>query len=334
MISIIIPAYNIGMYIYNCLDSIRKQIFRDYEVIVVNDGSSDNTLAILHDYKNNFPEFPLTIIDKVNGGVTAARRDGFMASQGEWICFVDGDDFMPETALYDLSSKISLGIDAVCGSYETFRDGDSAITTNHTKVPTGRYPCRDVIKFMLTNKFNSAPWAKLYNRNSIKLQMFDLSKDITNKEDTIFNYRFFSSASGDIVITNSIVYRYREFRVGSAFAKRYLSKKIDIDYELRVYNIIYNIVKSIKEYDKEYSLYLSISFYNLMWYCKKSLYDYKGNSIDEIEKVMKNIKLEYIEEDGKLKKYIKYYMLRFFVLCSKIRINIRNEQDYKVDDDE
>lgn len=267
-----------------------------------------------------------TIIDKENGGVTAARRDGVMASQGEWICFVDGDDFMPETTLYDLSSKNSLGIDAVCGSYETFRDDGSTITTNYMKVPMGRYPCRDVIKFLLTNKFNSAPWAKLYSRNSIKLQMFDLSKDITNKEDTIFNYRFFSSASGYIVITKSIVYRYREFREGSAFAKRYLSKKIDIDYELKVYYIINNIVKSIKDFDKEYLRYLSISVYNLMWYCKKSLYDYKGNSTDEIEKVLKNINLEYIEEDGKFKKYVKYFMLRILILCSKIRINLRNEQ--------
>lgn len=324
MISIIIPAYNISTYISDCLDSVRRQTFRDYEVVVVNDGSKDNTLSKLNDYKAKYPEFPLTIIDKINEGVTAARRDGFIASQGEWICFVDGDDSMPETALYSLTSKLSLGVDAVCGAYESFHDGDSVITTSQMKVPMGRYPCRDVIKFMLTNKFNSAPWAKLYSRNSIKLKMFDLSRDITNKEDTIFNYRFFASASGDIVITDSIVYRYREFREGSAFAKRYLSRRIDIDYELKVYGIIENIVKSIRDFDKESLQYLSISVYNLMWYCKNSLYDYKGNSLDEVEKKIKNINLEYIEEDGKLKKYIKYLLMRLFIIILKIRVWDKN----------
>lgn len=320
MISIIIPAYNISMYISDCLDSVRQQTFKDYEVVVVNDGSNDNTLSILNEYKKKYPEFPLIIIDKENEGVTAARRDGFIASRGEWICFVDGDDFIPETALSALISKISKGIDAVCGAYESFHDGDSTITANKLKVSDGRYPCRDIIKFMMTNKFNTAPWAKLYSRNKIKLPMFDLSRDITNKEDTIFNYRYFSSASGDIVITDSIVYRYRGGRKGSAFSNMYLSKKIDVDYELKVYNIIEDIVKSIRGFESDNPQCFSISFYNLMWYCKNSLDDYRGDSLDEIEERIKNINLKYIEEDGKLKKNIKYLLLRVCVLLSKIRV--------------
>lgn len=323
MISVIIPAYNIGKYISDCLDSIRQQTFRDYEVVVVNDGSNDNTLSVLNEYKDKYPEFPLTIIDKENEGVTAARRDGFIASKGEWICFVDGDDLLPETALYSLSAKISFGIDAICGAYESFHDGDDVLSFNPIKVLEGRYPCRDVIKFMMINKFNSAPWAKLYRKNKIGLTMFDLSRDITNKEDTIFNFRFFSLALGDIAITNAIVYRYRRARIGSAFAKMYLLKEIDVDYELKVYDIIENIVKSIRDFDKENPQCFSILYYNSMWSCLKSLSNYRGNSLDLIERKINNINLNYIKEDRTIKKYIKYFLLKIVVLYSKVRLIIR-----------
>ena len=122
MISVIIPAYNIGKYISDCLNSIRQQTFKDYEVVAVNDGSKDDTLTVLNDYKKKYPEFPLTIIDKENEGVTAARRDGFIASKGEWICFVDGDDLLPENSLEILFGEVRPNVTAVCGSFEKFSD--------------------------------------------------------------------------------------------------------------------------------------------------------------------------------------------------------------------
>ena len=330
MISVIIPAYNIGKYISDCLNSIRQQTFKDYEVVAVNDGSKDDTLTVLNDYKKKYPEFPLTIIDKENEGVTAARRDGFIASKGEWICFVDGDDLLPDTALFSLSSNISFGIDAICGAYESFHDGDDVLCLNPIKVPEGRYPCRDVIKFMMINKFNSAPWAKLYRKNKIELAMFDLSRDITNKEDTIFNYRFFSLAFGDIAMTKAIVYQYRKARIGSAFAKMYLSKGINVDYELKVYDIIENIVKSIRDFDKENPQCFSILYYNLMWYCKNSLFNYRGNSFDLIERKINYINLDYIQEDRIIKKYIKYFLLKTIILYSKVCSPIHKGIDFVI----
>ena len=93
-ISVIIAAYNAEEYLSETMDSIFLQTMdnSDYEVIVVNDGSSDNTLSILNSYKANYSN--LTIIDKENGGPSSARNAGLDIAQGEYVFFFDSDDLL------------------------------------------------------------------------------------------------------------------------------------------------------------------------------------------------------------------------------------------------
>ncbi len=94
-LSIIIPVYNIEKYISNCLNSILNQSFKDFEVICVNDGSTDNSLAELQKCKDE----RLIIIDKKNEGSGVARNSGLAIARGEYIFFVDGDDWIEENSL-------------------------------------------------------------------------------------------------------------------------------------------------------------------------------------------------------------------------------------------
>ena len=91
-VSVIIPVYNLEKYIGRCLDSLISQDFSDYEVIVVNDGSTDNTALICDEYakKYNF----IKAVHKKNGGVSSARNLGIDLAEGEYIMFVDGDDYV------------------------------------------------------------------------------------------------------------------------------------------------------------------------------------------------------------------------------------------------
>ena len=86
-VSIVIPAYNAEKEIRNTVDSILNQTFIDYEIIVVNDGSTDNTLQVLLDYGDK-----IKIIDQVNGGVSKARNEGIKVAEGEYVAFLDSDD--------------------------------------------------------------------------------------------------------------------------------------------------------------------------------------------------------------------------------------------------
>ena len=92
LISIIIPAYNIENYIAKCLDSLLNQTYKNLEIIVVDDGSSDNTGKIVDDYVLRYKN--IKAIHKKNGGVSSARNSGIDVANGEYIGFVDGDDIV------------------------------------------------------------------------------------------------------------------------------------------------------------------------------------------------------------------------------------------------
>ncbi len=105
-ISVIIPVYNVEKYLPRCLDSVLAQTFSDWEVICINDGSPDNSDKILARYAAADPRFK--IITKQNAGLSAARNDGIIAAHGEYILFLDSDDFIhPQTMeiVYSLAQK-------------------------------------------------------------------------------------------------------------------------------------------------------------------------------------------------------------------------------------
>ena len=96
-VSVIIPAYNIEDYIGRCLESIIKQTLKDIEIIVVNDGSNDNTLAIINVFARK--DNRIKIVDKKNKGSIEARKSGFKVANGEFILFIDGDDWIENDCL-------------------------------------------------------------------------------------------------------------------------------------------------------------------------------------------------------------------------------------------
>ena len=103
-ISIIIPVYNVEKYLEKCLNSVLNQTFTDYEVICVNDGSTDGSLTILRDYEKQFKN--LIVIDTENGGTASARNIGLENAKGEYIWFVDSDDWIEENSLQILDSQL------------------------------------------------------------------------------------------------------------------------------------------------------------------------------------------------------------------------------------
>ena len=102
--SIIVIGYNIEKYLERCLDSVFSQSYLNYEVVFVNDGSTDNTLALAKEYENSNIKY--TIIDKKNGGIISARKAGLKAAKGDYIAFVDGDDSIKPDMLLSYANYI------------------------------------------------------------------------------------------------------------------------------------------------------------------------------------------------------------------------------------
>lgn len=94
MITVIIPIYNLSKYLRNCLESVINQTYKDLEIICINDGSTDDSISILKEYKEK--DDRIIIIDKENEGVSAARNEGIEKSNGEYLFCIDGDDYIDE----------------------------------------------------------------------------------------------------------------------------------------------------------------------------------------------------------------------------------------------
>ena len=112
MVSVIVPAYNCRNVIERCIKSIVNQTYKNLEIIIVNDGSKDDTLSVIKTLADN--DDRIKIIDKENEGVSMARNDGVAMAKGDFIVLCDHDDVLPEHALYECAKAISEHPDCDC----------------------------------------------------------------------------------------------------------------------------------------------------------------------------------------------------------------------------
>ena len=109
--SVIVPVYNVEAYLQQCLESLQTQDYSDYEVICVNDGSTDHSRGILTEWEERFPQ--MKVIDRENGGLSAARNTGLKVATGDYVVFVDSDDWVEPTMLSCLATELN-GEDMLC----------------------------------------------------------------------------------------------------------------------------------------------------------------------------------------------------------------------------
>ena len=165
MISIIIPVYNAEMFIRRCLDSILSQTYKNYEVLVVNDGSTDSTEEIVQQYISKYHFIKL--INQKNKRAAAARNNGIRHAKGEYIAFIDADDFIHKSyleILYD--NLVTYGAEVstckfYCSSKDEFKTLD--LKQNNPYLRTNievMYECCDINKTAITS-----PWCKIYKKS-------------------------------------------------------------------------------------------------------------------------------------------------------------------------
>ena len=218
LVSIIVPMYNQQRYVDDCLRSISQQSYKNLEVIVINDGSTDNCPSLARTWAQK--DDRIHVIDKANEGVTMARRDGLLKATGQLVAFVDSDDMLPPRAIEILVDCINrTDVDLVLGS-ATKKLGFMK-RRNIDKLMT--FPCHQVIKqpdlfahyfvgFFRNNVFPVSMWGRLYRKAVIdkameETQLFD--KDVNRMgEDQLFNLRLFPFLQS-MYRTDQTVYIYR-----------------------------------------------------------------------------------------------------------------------------
>lgn len=123
LVSIIVPVYNVEKYIDKCLNSLVNQSYKNIEIIVVNDGSKDNSQQIIDEYKKNYSKLIKSFIKK-NGGLSDARNYGIEKSSGEYLAFIDSDDYIDKDYVKDLYNSIKKNNSdiAVCGVVDEYNE--------------------------------------------------------------------------------------------------------------------------------------------------------------------------------------------------------------------
>lgn len=229
-ISVIIPVYNVSAYLKQCLDSVIQQTYPHLEIIIVNDGSIDDSLSICEEYQ--LKDSRIKLINQDNAGVSAARNNGLQAATADYILFLDGDDWLEQdtiaVALFHIEDK-----DLFCFSYfknylDTFAIRKLGLDGNFQ----GSFVQRRItglVKEELVDPGQSESlvtvWGKLYRTSIIKenqIQFRDL-KEIGTWEDGLFNWEYLNF-SKSVYILDQPFYHYRKINsnsITSNYKKQY-----------------------------------------------------------------------------------------------------------------
>ena len=218
LISVIIPMYNIKDYIEECLDSVINQTYKNLQIVLVDDGSNDGTEKIcdLYAQKDKRRE----VIHKKNNGVSSARNTALEHVKGEYIVFVDSDDFIAENEIEVLlrECKENNADMAIAGVHD-IRNGE--LSNKSIPIKTVLDNEEGLKEFFKEKYFICVVWNKMYKKSLIDKERFDETLRIA--EDFEFLYRIMKKAKKVALNTTEIVYFYR-IRTGSLMREKYNEK--------------------------------------------------------------------------------------------------------------
>ncbi len=315
VISVIIPVYNREKHIVKCIESVLSQSFEDFEVILIDDGSSDRSPQICDEYAQK--DTRVKVIHKANGGVSSARNEGIKVACGEYITFVDSDDCLLPNFFECGNKKIKeykpdlivTGFKVTCcDEYNSIKEGEQIFCEDHFCT------VEEILEEMNMPYFGymAAPWGKLYKANIIKDNSLCFDTSMRWGEDTYFNLDFLEHTRNVYGVKN-ICYDYclgtenslscdlhkDEYEVCSKMVKR----KIKLHEQI-------NISETFVKNAKEFFLKSMICHLRRCQICSKKIT--KEENIDLIKKISNDevIKTIKVKDLSSLQRKIMLVLLR------------------------
>lgn len=185
MISIIIPAYNAERTIGRCVESVLSQTFQDWEMILVDDGSQDGTLEKCKSFKDN----RIRVVHKDNGGASSARNEGLSYAHGEYISFIDADDYVEHDYLANLyrGAEFDLSISGFCYG------NTPECSSFHIELANRETMGRELSKLINADQL-CYPWGRLFKRSIIETYHIRFDEAMRFAEDNVFNWEYLCHA--------------------------------------------------------------------------------------------------------------------------------------------
>lgn len=223
-ISVIVPVYNSESTLNRCVDSILSQNFNKFELLLIDDGSTDRSGEICDEYAKK--DFRVKVFHKENGGVSSARNVGLDNAKGEWITFVDSDDYIYNVAFDKVQSYTT---DLLIFNYKIESDNKLIDAPR-----IAQYDISQMLEKYLCFEIFRTPWAKFFRRDIIADLHFDTEMSI--EEDTLFVIQYLISCSS-ITYCNVDYYVWKRPEISPA-----------IKYRLRVVDAVYIVIKLFNSY--------------------------------------------------------------------------------------
>lgn len=314
LISIIVPVYNVENYLEKCLESIINQTYRNLEIIVVNDGSTDSSLTICNHYRKI--DSRVKVINQRNQGLSAARIAGFNKSTGKYINFIDSDDFLPcdfVEIMYQLMVNKSAQI-VVCDVNYIFyqKEPKKMLDLNQDLVIEGNY---NVMKSLvpITGGISNYLCNKMYDRNILSVDILDYNHKF---EDVATMYKILSKVDR-LVCTSRTFYNYliRNYSITQSLKADFINFDL-IEANKDKYLGIKNLYPTLSQKAFHQYAISTIYYYNVAIKQKsivnkntkliaKEVFDYA--IVEKYWKISKTnfIKLFFISKNFKLYSYLK-----------------------------
>lgn len=281
LISIIIPVYNVEKYLQDCVDSVRKQTYKNLEIILIDDGSTDNSGKMCDEYKKQ--DARIKVFHKSNGGLSDARNLGLEKATGQYVYFLDSDDILPQCAI-EILLYICLEnkADVAIAGYEKFSNRiPQEVDTNKLEDSEVLDKIEAIRRMLLQNGFGHEAWGKLYKTKLWKCEHFPKGKLY---EDYATTYRIINQCDKVAVLKGNL-YWYR-IRNGSIMKSKLNAKNmqlLDIAEEVTSY-----LKREIPELEYE-ACYLQMVIY-----------------LKLMKQILDNGFSSFKEEQKRIKKYIIY----------------------------
>lgn len=234
-LSIVVPVYNVEQYLDECLSSIIQQTYTDWECICVNDGSTDKSNEILQKYASL--DMRIKILEQENRGPSAARSLALSVVCGEYVCFVDADDFLDSDAFHQLVDLVkAYQVDVLGYSYKTVPDN---VTSKYTMTVGKRLTPQELLATTYTPQASddfAFVWRFMIRKGLLNSNGIDFHPKICVGEDTVFMMEVFSYAE-NIYLTDYAPYNYRVDNKYSIMHKEqykpYLENSLILQYEAK-----------------------------------------------------------------------------------------------------
>lgn len=220
LVTIIVPVFNGQEFISRCLDSIRRLNSKDWECLVVNDGSTDDSAKLISEYVEKDGRFRQ--IQTPNGGVSKARNLGIREASGQWICFIDVDDWISPDYFDFLESDSADQYDLILFN-SCHNNEESICSFGQNKVVCGETSIRNLLSDNMHEDIFRSPWGKVIKADFIKTHHLQFIEQLNYGEDTIFNLDVFFSCKSLYCCDKGLYHYYVPAKHVSAYKKYGLS---------------------------------------------------------------------------------------------------------------